>query len=132
MVALIKKKNHNFINKNQAAIVFLFAGFNFIFYFINRFYHFTFPYLALIGYSTFAMLFGLLVHDAAKKSNKLINRIFSWKLLRFFGKISYSFYIFHWPVYVIFYSYIVSISKNYLPQFAYFNTTQIFSSIVCT
>ncbi|MBC7875278.1 MAG: acyltransferase family protein, partial [Ferruginibacter sp.] len=78
-----------------------FAGLNFAFFFVNRRYQFSFPYLALAGYTTFAMIFGLLVNEVVTKQTKLVQLLFNIPLLKFFGRISYGFYIFHWPVYLL-------------------------------
>ena len=115
LVALLKHMNFEFIKKNTAIIVLSFASINFLFYFINRFYSFSFPYTGLVGYSTFAMMFGLLVYEAVNRETKIINFIFNIPLLKFFGRISYSFYIFHWPVYLIMNSYLLDIVKKQIP-----------------
>jgi len=99
MVAIIGRINPGFLKKYTAVVVLLFAVLNFGFFFINRYYDFSFPYLALIGYTTFAMLLGLLVNAALTKENKLVNTVFNSSLLQFIGKVSYGFYIFHWPIY---------------------------------
>lgn len=101
MVALLLRINKDFLKKYAAAIVVFFAILNFAFFFINRSYNFTFPYLALAGYTTFAMMFGLLINEAVAGETKLINLLFNIPILKFFGKISYGFYIFHWPVYLL-------------------------------
>lgn len=101
MIALLQRINSGFLSKNTSIVVFCFALGNFAFYFINRKYAFSFPYLAIAGYTTFAMTFGLLVNEAVTNGTMLITRIFSWSLLRFFGRISYGLYVFHWPVYLI-------------------------------
>ena len=101
MVALLRRINLNFLKKYTSAIVLFFAIMNFIFFFLNRLYEFSFPYLALAGYTTFAMMLGLLVNQAVTKETKLINFIFNIPLLKFFGRISYGFYIFHWPIYLL-------------------------------
>lgn len=101
MVALLQRVNPGLLKRGTTHIVLLFAGLNFAFFFLNRQYGFSFPYLALAGYTTFAMLFGLLVNEAVTKESKLINLLFANPLLRFFGRISYGFYIFHWPVYLL-------------------------------
>lgn len=101
MVALIQRIDSQFLKRYTPAIVLFFAAVNFIFFFINRQYHFSFPYLALAGYTTFAMIFGLLVNEAVTGGTKIIDYIFSIPILKFFGKISYSFYILHWPLYLI-------------------------------
>ncbi len=101
MVALLQRINKNFFTKYTAPVVLFFALLNFIFFLLNRRYHFAFPYLALAGYTTFAMLFGLLVQEAISRKTAIINFIFDNALLRFFGKISYGFYVLHWPLYII-------------------------------
>lgn len=100
MVALLQKINSKFLTKNTAVIVTIFAGFNFLFYFFNKGYRFSFPYLAIVGYTTFAMLFGLLVHDIVNHRTKLFTIIFQNRILRFCGTVSYGCYIIHWPLYL--------------------------------
>ena len=101
MIALLQRVNPNFLKRYTTAIVLFFAFMNFAFFFVNRRYEFAFPYLALAGYTTFAMMFGLLVNEAVTNKTKLVNFLFNIPLLKFFGKISYGFYIFHWPVYIL-------------------------------
>lgn len=101
MVALLLKIDPGFLKRYTAAIVTFFALLNFAFFFVNRSYDFGFPYLALAGYTTFAVVFGLLVNEAVTGSTRLINFLFTNPLLKFFGKISYAFYIFHWPLYIL-------------------------------
>ena len=101
MVALLLHINADFLKKYTYWIVLFFAFMNFAFYFVNSRYHFSFPYLALAGYSTFAMMFGLLVNEAVTGGTPFITRLFSLAPLRFFGRISYGFYMFHWPVYLL-------------------------------
>ena len=107
MIALLQRVKSNFLHQNRALIVLCFAGLNFGFFFVNRRYQFSFPYLALAGYTTFAMMFGLLVNEAVTTQSKLINLLFNNPLLKFFGKISYGFYVFHWPVYLLLFPYLL-------------------------
>ncbi|MBS1620568.1 MAG: acyltransferase [Bacteroidetes bacterium] len=100
MVTLLFRINPEFLKKHTYAIVIFFAGVNFVFYFFNSRYHFSFPYLPLVGYSTIAMLFGLLVNDAITRQTPLVTKILNFMPLRYIGRISYGFYIFHWPVYL--------------------------------
>ena len=99
IIALLHKINYNFLRNNIAIIVIALAVMNFGFYFLSR--TGDFPYLAFAGYTTFAALFGLLVHEAVTGDTKIINVIFRNPILKFFGVISYGFYVFHWPVYSI-------------------------------
>lgn len=101
MIALLQRINPGFLKKYTPWIVLFFAVMNFAFFFVNRKHEFGFPYLALAGYTTFAMMFGLLVNDAVTGDSKIIQKIFCFPLLRFFGKISYGFYMFHWPIYLL-------------------------------
>lgn len=101
IVALLQFINRGFLKKHTTWIVLVFAAINFIFFFFNRSYDFSFPYLALVGYTTFAMIFGLLVNEVISGDSSWLNRIFEISLLRFFGRISYGFYIFHWPVFLL-------------------------------
>jgi peptidoglycan/LPS O-acetylase OafA/YrhL len=100
MLALLRQFNSRFLQKNIAVIVFTLAGLNFIFYFFNNAYSFSFPFLAIIGYTTFAVIFGILVNEAVN-NNKIIVLLFNNRFMKFFGKISYGLYIFHWPIYLI-------------------------------
>jgi peptidoglycan/LPS O-acetylase OafA/YrhL len=100
MMALLRQMNPRFLQKNIAMIVLALAGLNFIFYFFNNAYSFSFPFLAIIGYTTFAVVFGILVNEAVN-NNKTIALLFDNSIMKFFGRISYGLYIFHWPIYLI-------------------------------
>jgi peptidoglycan/LPS O-acetylase OafA/YrhL len=117
IVAILTHMNFDFIRKHTTWIVLSFALINFAFYFSNRFYDFSFPYIALVGYSTFAMMFGLLVYEAVRGETKIINIIFGFKPLRFFGKISYAFYIFHWPVFILCNGYLLEYAGRFTGKF---------------
>ena len=106
MLAILHFMRSPFVKKYFTVLVFLLAAMNFVFYFINKQYDFTFPYLAIVGYTTFAMLFAIVVHEVIQGDNKLFNLILNIKPLRFFGKISYGLYVFHWPVYLILYDWV--------------------------
>ncbi len=101
IVALIRWMDPGFLKKNTSLIVLGFALLNFAFFFINRDNEFNFPYLALVGYTSFAMVFGILVNEAAGSGTPLLNKLLGWGLLRFFGRISYGLYIIHWPLYIL-------------------------------
>jgi peptidoglycan/LPS O-acetylase OafA/YrhL len=100
IIALLQHIDLYFLKRKMTVIVITLAVINFIFYFLNQPYGFL-PYLALVGYTTFAILFGFLVYESVTGNNKIIHSVFTIKPLRFLGKISYGFYIFHWPVYQI-------------------------------
>ena len=130
IVALLQRTHPHFLSRYRPVVVLGFAGLNFLFYFINAYFTFTFPYLALIGYTTFAMLFGLLVHEGVLQKDRFINGVFTLPVLHFFGRISYSFYVLHWPVYVLFFPAVHAAVKNALPYPSVLQ--QIISSAICT
>ncbi len=99
IIALLHRINFNFLRNNMAVIVIILAIMNFGFYFLNKVG--DFPYLAFVGYTTFAAMFGLLIHEAVTGDTKIINVIFRHPVLKFFGIVSYGFYVFHWPVYLV-------------------------------
>ena len=102
MVSLLMRFKPLLISQNLAVITLGLALLNFGFFFINEADKDGYPYFALVGYTTFCTMFGLLLHEIVTGSNKTItNKILSLPSLRFFGKISYGFYVFHWPIYII-------------------------------
>lgn len=114
MLAILQFMQTAFLKKYFTGVVLMLAGLNFLFYFFNKQNQFTFPYLAIVGYTTFATLFALLVYESVSKTNKLINLLLGNPVLKFFGKISYGLYVFHWPVYLILYGWVETLIKNLL------------------
>lgn len=100
-LALLLRNNAAFLKSFILFIVLFVAGVNFGFYFINRQYNFSLPYLAFAGYTTFAVLFGILVHEAVTGKSPVIQFLFNNRPLKFFGKISYGLYVWHWPIYIL-------------------------------
>jgi len=101
MLALLMRIRPDFLKKFTPLIVFALAILNFGFYFLNYQHSYALPYLAFIGYTTFAMLFGILVYEAVAGKSKIINFLLNNRILKFFGKISYGLYVYHWPVYIL-------------------------------
>lgn len=128
IVAVLQKINFKFLGKNTAVIVFVFAGLNFLFYFINKQYNFSFPYLAIVGYTTFAMIFGLLIYDIVNGGTKLFTTIFNFAPLKLIGRISYGCYIIHWPLYLIIGPYLVKWCTQNIP----FISANFFASATAT
>lgn len=133
MLALLMNINAAFLRKYTGLIVLLLSAANFIFFFLNREHSFSFPFFAFfafIGYTTFAVMFALLVYEAVVGETVIIQKIFSLPVLVFLGKISFGFYVFHWPVYVALNSRILFFLQT---QFHLsFSGSQFLSSVVCT
>jgi peptidoglycan/LPS O-acetylase OafA/YrhL len=100
MLALVKQLNFNFISRYSTPIVLVLALLNFGFYFLNQANSFSFPYVPFFGYTSFAIVFALLVYEAIRERNKIINTVFTLAPLKFLGRISYGFYVFHYPIYL--------------------------------
>ena len=88
-LALVRILKPKFVTNFTAPIILSIAALNFIFYFINKTNDFSFPYFAFIGYTTFAVVFAVLVHEAATTNKNIITNILSISPLRFLGKVSY-------------------------------------------
>jgi peptidoglycan/LPS O-acetylase OafA/YrhL len=114
MLALFRSYNKNALQKFTPAIVFVLAALNFLFYFFNKQSQFTLPFMAIVGYTTFAVLFGLFVNEGVEGNNKLVNIIFNNKILKFFGRISYGLYVFHWPLHLLALPYLLKGLANYI------------------
>lgn len=110
MLALIYQINPASLRKYSTAIIFALAAFNFGIYFIDK--EQDFPIWAIAGYSSFSVIFALLVYESISADSKIINQILNTSLLRFLGTYAYGFYIFHWPVFLLVKPYTDSISKK--------------------
>ncbi len=101
ITSIIFRINPDIMWQNRKSIILFFTSINFCFIFLKWYHIIDLPYWALIGYTSLSVMFGLLVYATIDERSKLIRRIFGNIYMRFFGKISYSLYIFHWPIYLI-------------------------------
>lgn len=132
MLAILHKINRNAIARYFTAIILFLAALNFLFYFFNHQYQYSYPYLAIVGYSTFAVLFALLVNEGITSDNLIVKLLFENKVMVFFGKISFSLYVFHLPLYLILSPKIAEWSGiyiNWMPSNAF--TSVVISIFAC-
>jgi peptidoglycan/LPS O-acetylase OafA/YrhL len=100
-LALLMRVNLEFLNKWLYLVVSAIAFVNFGFYFVNKQFDFTMPYLAITGYTTFTLVFGIVVYEAVRAESGLIQWLLNNRFLKFFGRISYGLYVYHWPIYIL-------------------------------
>jgi len=81
-----------------AILLFLHA----IAFLLSKLFFKGFPHFSIFGFSSIAVLFGMLLIILIEKRNKLTKMIFENKPLMGIGKISYGLYVFHWPILVLF------------------------------
>jgi peptidoglycan/LPS O-acetylase OafA/YrhL len=115
MLALLRTIRIDFLRNYTAPVVLSLALANFIFFFINRYYGYTFPFLAFVGYTTFAVMFALLVNEGVENKSRLLRLLFDNGMMKFFGRISYGLYVFHWPVFILTAPYFQDIFTPALP-----------------
>jgi peptidoglycan/LPS O-acetylase OafA/YrhL len=87
------------------------------------------PFFETIGYSIIAILGACLIHFSVKAPQKITARIFSNKVLRFVGKISYGLYLIHFLILQIFFSRFHDWYASRLPGPGL--TPSIFASLLC-
>jgi peptidoglycan/LPS O-acetylase OafA/YrhL len=127
-IALLQKINFRFLENHTSTLIFSFAGLNFLFYLLNLRYNDSLPYLAIIGYTTFALIFGLLIYDIVNIGTKFYRFIFNISILNLVGRISYGCYIIHWPLYLMIGPYLKKFAEQHISdRFANF-----FASAVAT
>jgi peptidoglycan/LPS O-acetylase OafA/YrhL len=128
LLAVLRTTNPKAINRYFTFIVLGLAALNFVFYFFNKHNQFSFPYLAIAGYTTFAIIFGLLVNEGVERQDTFISKFLSFQLFRFFGSISYSLYVFHWPLYLI----LAPVLSTWFKSNLTFSHSSIIASVIAT
>ena len=97
--------NHSRIEGKYISIIFTtLILLNIGFVLSNHYLQLNMNYFLFLGYPSFAVLFGLLVHNIITQSKNKWTYIFHQPAMMFLGKISYGFYLYHWPIYLLFFS----------------------------
>lgn len=101
ILAIIQFINPLFVRKYFTTLIISLVVINYLFYFFNRNFDSIFPSWPIAGFTTFAAIFAFAIYEAVMKENKIINFLLTINVLRFLGKYSYGFYIFHFPIFLI-------------------------------
>lgn len=128
MLAVIYRANPDLLHKYSTYLILFLAGVNFGIYFLDK--EINFPVWAVVGYTTFAIIFALLVYESIRSGNKAFNFIFNNPVLHFLGKYSYGFYIFHWPVFLLAQPYCNSLAGQWFTPGSL--SYQLFSAVLAT
>jgi peptidoglycan/LPS O-acetylase OafA/YrhL len=128
-IAILYRVNPTLLKNHTPTIVAGLAALNFVMYFLNKNASTRLPYLAFVGYTTFAVMFGLLLYELISGKSELINSVFNNKPLLFFGRISYGLYVYHWPIYSTLFPLLKSSFSKYISNQ---NAVLFVASILCT
>jgi peptidoglycan/LPS O-acetylase OafA/YrhL len=129
ILSIIRHINPEYIRKNLKFIMLALVTLNVLFLGVKKIFALDIPYLGTFGYFSLAAIFGVVVYIAVTEENRFMKKYFNSRYLRFFGKISYSLYVFHWPLYLIAFPYIVNLLKELsLPEYS----GQLIASLLCS
>ncbi|MDP4263021.1 MAG: acyltransferase [Bacteroidota bacterium] len=59
------------------------------------------PHFSFFGYSSIAAILGVIIFFAVKKRNMFSKALLENPVLRYFGRISYGLYVYHWPILIL-------------------------------
>lgn len=130
MLASVYNIGQGLLRKYFTLFLLSLTAVNYIFYLIKKNQIPDFPVWGIAGFTTFSLIFAILVYEAVMKENKLINFVLSNAILKFLGKYSYGFYIFHWPAAIIFKPVFYSMGSSFFQKDSFWHL--MFVGILCS
>lgn len=130
MLAAIYKISTQLLRKYFTFFLLALTAVNYLFYLYKQHQSPDFPVWAIAGFTTFSFIFAIVVYEAIMKENRVVNYILTNPVLRFLGKYSYGFYIFHWPVFLLVKPHTDKLLEDYINSYGYL--TMVLSSLVAT
>lgn len=74
---------------------------NFLFYILYARYMLSLIYFSCIGYTSFSLLFSIIIYLLLNKNSYFINIVLENRMIKLIGKVSFGLYIIHYPVYIL-------------------------------
>lgn len=130
IVALLRQINPGIIGNVSLKVLVLVIIVNLAYFFTSGSPLLSYQYLSLLGFTSFSIIFGLVINKIVSAGPKKPNPVLNHKPLRFLGKISYGIYIWHLPVYLITLSFFFPRLKNVIPEQTANLIISIFSAIL--
>lgn len=128
LLAILNLLNRQLLVRGFKKVIFLLIGCNLLYLLLRYLLNLPLPYTPFLGAPSVAILFGLIVCYTILHGH--IPLLKKSAILTFFGKISYALYIFHWPVYILTSSYLISVFRLAFPNSLFF--AQLLAALLCT
>ena len=113
LIALWRFSSHEQSKKKIIHLALLAAGSYILLFTLAKTVFHNLPTFPFLGYTMIAVIFGLIVFFAVEKRNIYSKLLLENPVLKFFGRISYGLYVYHWPILVLSKIYLLNILVNH-------------------